>query len=1554
MAAGATPHVQHPGGAGHEDETADQVHHRGGRLAVSILGRIGKIATGLYGAAEAPFGLVKDLATSPFTDDEVDGFLNTIYSSFKDRGGQLFGRALGPEEGVGALFGAVPEPIREPVAFVTEPVMEGLETVYREGISEPISAAITASSLADRPGGGGLAGLFDADNWREGYRIAQDRSPGQAFALAYGTKDIADEAEVNEFAATDTYEMLSGTADAVLRLKLDPTILAGKAGAAVRESRVIRVGETAGDLQRAVHSPQLARFNDALEGLNSAEIRHRFFPDHAHGAPISHFLADAADSDTRLLTAKALMGDTASLDALSIDRADLASQVNRALDVRRSVGYLDNPDGLFAEAAHPVMVQAEAELDALFDTAARQERLDKTVGMMREVPRDRVVDRARSRVTRSDFYQSSPYARPLRRVFTMQPHGIVNLHDTTGDVQLARMLEHSPLPIDRRDALRGEYMAATDPGERLSVLVRAEDEAVTALAKNAGMTVDEVDDVLRQANRSRGRAAEVLKGRKYDGENRSLLHFADDEDGVMHEIPLMVSQEVNLAPLADLDEVRRATTRIGQFRARHPSTDIPEEMLTAFYKVWRPSVLLRVGWPVRVVGDEQLRIIAKIGALAQMRELKTGLRNRLMDRIATVPKQVEAFANAEGLGAGYRAARQVGKEALAERVTTRGGMTIRNYEMQGAFGVPADNANIYKDLSSARASFMAIFGREEDGVLRELRERSGQWRSIGPDEPSYASAWEHAVNNQIGHDQLARKFLEGETVDDAVAWMTGTDEGLAYMNRVKARRSNPRAWASTLKEQVDSYLPDDNLKALALGRKAKAADLARLLPDPSVRPIVHGEILEQATGRSYVTQRLQQILDKGFEKLGAQPTDILSRQPFFDHMYRAEVERLVNVLDEQPGGLTLEHLSERRAVKDTLGFEGTQDDFAMLRQLAGRDDHNLRAYMRQNYGGDVGDLIQMVDGAPQPTRNLIDNYDQIRAALQRAKDEGAEFGEFLPEDYLAVLDRIRPRGGIPAGRLRRVEEQAREYALGETKTLLYDLAEQSDLARMLRFWMPFYGAWQEVITRWSGLAVENPAFIARARLVWNAPEKAGIVTDETGAVVHADGSATNALGERGKAGSERFITLPLPEWVTDIPGLKGVKDQGGVKFSKKAFNLALSGAPGFGPVVQIAANEIVKDRPELEASLKFVLPFGTTQDTKQLLMPAFAKRLSTRAAGEEDRVFRNTVLRLYFDSIVDYNLGKRDDRPTYAEAKRKADAFYNVRLAASWFLPAQPQFTSPYQAYIDAYRALKEKDPETADEQFLERFGPEFFPLTQSLSRSMDGVPPTLEGFAARKKYRDLIEQHPDLGGLIVGSEGAGEFARAVYDSQLASKVKPGGEFYQRESPSFEEASVAPDVRLGWIEYSRAMDLIEAARVQMGLPNLNVKAAAGLLSAKQQLTAALAQKHPDWYSEFSTRDELAFDKRLAGLRTIAADKRLSGRSEIQVLGKYLQARDAIQGVLARREHKSLTASDNADLRTAWDAITGSLIEQDLSFSQLFYRFLERDTLAPSRLPETAA
>jgi hypothetical protein len=1402
---------------------------------VGFIDRIGKIAEGFGGAIQAPFGLVTDLATAPWNDDEdFNGFINTVMSRTKARGGQFLGGQI-------AVAGAFGSPAGVVKRNVVDPALDGVVWAGRELASEPFQTLQYVSERSDPLKGGSPDNVLDRDTWSRGYELANrgDGSPGRNFAYGlFGARLDDDEARKR---AEDTagFGTLSGSLDAAFSLFADPTVVAGKAAGAARLAKLVKPIDESTDLDKVMSSSRFGRFSDAVHAIvteapdtrvAASRIRHQFFPNDTHGAAIATVLAEAEDMPTRTKVLALMMGDGEVLSELRERRADIAGQLARLTGEQSVLKSLD-PENFARVNGGETGDLLRREIDTLYPEADRLARQEQVFGKIRNEPRARVMNEARAKLTRSDFYQRSKFAAPLRVTFNMQAHRLIDLNRADGDVQVSRLLQKSKLDGEQQLRLRGEYMAAQTPGQRQAALIKAEEAAVTSLATDAGMTADELQALLQEANKGRQTAAKLVDSRTYDGEGRSRFRFTDDVDGTTHEVnlPLLVSQEGDVLPLVDMDELRRAIADVRGWRKRFPSDAIPKAMIEGVYKVWKPSVLLRVGWPIRVVGDEQLRIMGKIGALASLKHLHAGISNSManeLDRASAI------VTRAPGVSA-KDAARQRPKNRIGQGTFKAG-----DYELEKAFGAADAQPNVFFDLSSSRDNFNRFVGQQAEEETRKLREATGEWRSISPDEKSYGTAWERAVNQQIGSDQMARQFLQGKTVDDVAKWLRATEEGRAYARRLPYRRANLTAWAGKVAEQVESYtLGNAELKALALKGNAKASDLARVAPDAATRPVVHGEILADALGKGPVAEWFNNTVQGLWKALGSKPSDTLSRHPYFSAVYEAEATRLTGLMD--------------------------------------------------------------------------------RAARKN--------GERLRESDL--LD---------------VQYQAREYALGETKKTLYSLAEQSDLAAMLKFVAPFYNAWQETMTVWAGIAIDNPAYIARLGQVWGAPEAAGIITDEEG---NAVGPGDRPYDSEGNPTSERYVTVRLPRWAKDWPGMESV---GTVKFNKRSFNLMLQGAPGFGPVVQVPVNEIVKDRPDLEKSVKFVLPFGSSQSSLDLFLPSTVKRLQSLARGEEDSAYRNALLRIYATKLVDYNTGKRETKPTYKEAKDETNKFFMLRAVASWVSPAAPGFQTPYQPYIDAYQQLKRSDPTTADEKFLAQYGDEYFPLTQSVTRSRNGIPPTVEAYKAGSKYADIIAEHPELGGLIVGAEGAGGFSRAVYNAQTATPLEPGSDLMQRQTFSPEEFAKQPSIRLGWIKYSKAMSLVEAARVARGLPNLRVKEANDLAVLKKLLTEKIEQEHPEWADKRAVFDRNAMQKRLTGLRELAADDRLAQRSEFQGLQEYFRLRDAVRAALVARGSSggaaSLDAASNQDIAFLWETLIGQITERNLAFGDLHARFLDRDML----------
>ncbi len=528
--------------------------------------------------------------------------------------------------------------------------------------------------------------------------------------------------------------------------------------------------------------------------------------------------------------------------------------------------------------------------------------------------------------------------------------------------------------------------------------------------------------------------------------------------------------------------------------------------------------------------------------------------------------------------------------------------------------------------------------------------------------------------------------------------------------------------------------------------------------------------------------------------------------------------------------------------------------------------------------------------------------------------------------------------------LRQVERNAHRAAIGSVRETLYDMAEYSRFAEAFRYVAPFANATREVITTWAGIALHNPAFVRRIQIAWKAPEKAGWIYDSDGNQVHADGSATSPTGKKVKATEGRFIRTRFPDWAKDVPLLGRIVPDGDVLVNKDSLNTILANPYGTSPVVEVAAARLI-DNAAMETQLKPFFPYGIERSLIKPFLPANVKQ-ALIGAGVDDAARGRAAMQIYWSQVAEYEAnGRQGDKPKMSDAMRAASHMAWVQVLAKTVLPASVRVATPMQPYIDIYKEMQRTDPEHAQENFLDKYGSEFAALTLSMSKSIDKVQPTLEAWKRRGQLADFIAKYPELGAVAVG-EVSDPFNPAVYDKQKRSRV--GGENYdpQRRAITINEAQESPGVTAGWYEFGRGMDAIEAERIRRKLPNLRVKAAEQLATAKQAFVAALAEKYPEWSAEYMKDDPAKYERRMAGMREIVQRLEGSGRRDVEYLGHYLTLRDTIEGMLSQRVARGrsgqLDSSSNRDLLLAWETGVGILNEKSPAFQRLWNRYLDHD------------
>lgn len=393
--------------------------------------------------------------------------------------------------------------------------------------------------------------------------------------------------------------------------------------------------------------------------------------------------------------------------------------------------------------------------------------------------------------------------------------------------------------------------------------------------------------------------------------------------------------------------------------------------------------------------------------------------------------------------------------------------------------------------------------------------------------------------------------------------------------------------------------------------------------------------------------------------------------------------------------------------------------------------------------------------------------------------------------------------------------------------------------------------------------------------------------------------------------------------------------------------------PGFGPFVQIPMKEIFKDNPDLQSTAEKMFPFGPPDDVIDTFLSGGEKRLLSLGQGMDNEEFAsmyNQILQTRWTAMLAgdtpmINFNDPAQQATFLnDVMQETKELAHARVWATLFSPAAPRFSGPYRPYVDAWRVMREQNPEDADKDFISTFGEEFYPMTQSYTKSLAGIPPTTEAYKLSKEFSDLIVRYPTYGGIITGADAGGtlRFSRFAYDRQLETPLYPGSQEKQRERYAPAELIKENRTKLSWIKFAQAMDLIDAAMEERGLPNLRLKAAQDLRTAKSIVVQNLGTENPEWLKEYYTRDPMMWQERISAFTAFTQDPNLMQRGDMQGLAEYLRLRNEMRTVLANNGIASVDSIKAQPYMDGFETAVQDLVSHNLQFADLYHRYLDTD------------
>lgn len=1527
---------------------------------MDIWNRIGDLAKGTrdWGldiglAISSPVKFAWDIATAGWNDrKEYDTFLGTLKQSSID-----FGKNIARP--VGGVLGAI-------------------EATNRNLIREPLSA-VTLFAQRD-------ADMGISDSWKKAWEARNEISFGQALTAQLGGSlsflpddltpkfmdsdfDIYDEKQREEaFNESLMGKGLSGTIDTITQFAGDVSIVGGKLIASKRAAdsakdailalREVRSGIPTTNKLAEKYSRLADDFakNDIAWAQN-----HPWVKGSNNQATVSYLLGTTATKEEALNTMLAVMGDKSGIDLLDeLKRPDIAAPLRIANGEISMSDYkvLLNEESKLINGTTDDMLQFalrtpdEIQADRDFISAwAKHDRYVDTLLGVSETPAisegagglfqgtGRFLATARSVPYHSNavadakltMYQPTPFHKLYYKVTwgaRERPSGVINLNegDSIREVTAVtdRLIQLSkPVPtkgaafltrlqtgtFTTQDGLSyvERYARATTPEARARVINDLEQTGYRIIAAKNGISAEDAQQLFDYHTQLRS-------GKLRESKEEGFLY--DHELNQMIKVPLFESQTANFLPIADFDSID-AVIKQNANALRAIGGSIHDKIaLTS--DLWKAAVLLRLGYPIRNAADSQLRIWATVGAMASLRHAGEGLRD-LVDNTRVAKNR---------LVDNYNAPAKIDYKALKDDLQKSGAEIARLSkevaQLETRVALDPDNADLIGELVVKRKALdttNAVYDSNNVALTKlEQSKVASRKKRIGEQDIELTSS----VDNVDGS-----KY----TVWGAFG---GPNGGL-----FRELNSSQRSFYSILEDYSTIY----GANVASKGRGAvRPGDvnyyqewtnaINETFANAAVpRGLMAGKSVDEVAKELSENKELR-------ARLGLARADsleyVVTAQKFLDNYIPDGYgirEKIMSALPgEEAGKVTEEFL--RNAVRDPNALPIVHGHLL---------DANMNLRPRAISKRITTSLFKYLATVPEDAwaRHplFIDLYEK---SIQK-RFETAEFlkgGKFTREEFADIQYRLT--------------EGARADALKGVKEILYNVERRSNAAHMLRFVSPFFSAQENAIKTWFRIGMDNPAILNRANIVWNAPNRAGLITDENG----------DPVGTTDPLNANNTMWLPIPKALKKLPVIgEGLSSLDQIGISKRSLDVIFQGNPfgvSVGPFAAIPVANVLKLKPELSEVVSFAFPYGPDASLTQFL-PTWMRNSLKAVQGLNNDDYAKTYQLIW---LTEQQKAQEAGTAylTDSQIKSKTDAFYKMRVAANLILPFAPQFESPYRFYMDKWREYSQTYGLGADAKFLEDY-PEYFEFATSLSKNPTGSQATMDDVQNAKRYTDLIADvkgdNSYLVGLITKGSGAAKYNPTAYWWQSETSIAPGTPEKYRGKQDPQEAQQQNAAREGWAKYRRAMAVLDAHLDKRGLTSFQQSGAEDLAAAKQAIIQQLASdidpvtgkptgSPSPWYQDYRDVDGTKGAKTIIGFKKILGNEKFMADNADDPTWKsvalYMKVRDSISASLRGRPSNNIDAKENVDLRMVLDYYVNQLKSGDLEFANIYDRFLSQDRI----------
>ena len=795
--------------------------------------------------------------------------------------------------------------------------------------------------------------------------------------------------------------------------------------------------------------------------------------------------------------------------------------------------------------------------------------------------------------------------------------------------------------------------------------------------------------------------------------------------------------------------------------------------------IFKPLALLKPAWTVKVIGEEQLRLVSR------------GISNG-----AYAPIQMIARVFGRSVG------------------TDEGGKLSKGVDPL----LPSEATGGY--WASDLAYDNALTGINNVRVARRKKVVGARWGAVGRGQPEYNASVVRTVYQMI-NDEIAVKIATIEKAEnltvlqkkeflDIIADQLKNGPYRARLEKVVGDVSHPFHKALTDDEVAKEYVYylraslHQQLGGNVVNKGASAFDWVESLATTKMLDVVASKGL---------------FTTAGGKKLGLNNSAALVKS-------KIKTKKKKKQLEEELGDVDFEKLAN-----DFIAGKVTDEEFTQMAKLFSQSQNEIADAFIGTFYNDLPSITRG-EYAPQfkgeglynktidslfntlmtvPTNKLSRSPAFRRLYWKRvsetieflgkdARDEMIniankslkEFTKYDPKlrGYLNKINKSGysgPKEAITDVNL--YDKMVASDALTQTKKLLYDISERTVIGDSLRFAFPFLEAYLEIFKTWSDITNKSGGknLVNLNKLVQSGSEP-NPLADPTGQRGFFYTNPVNGEEVFAYPGTGLIQKYMFPEFQDT-----GVEAEFPVYVS--SINLVADIMPGIGPIIRVPSSFFRERFPEEGAINQFL--FGDFSPPRNLIeglapFPAWAKKFYSAykqggtGSADLNRLFNNTVIDTYKALI--YAGAIDDSSPEGAEqglelATSYARRIFAIRGVSQLLGPsgsAAPLWTvtdkSGNSLFIESladtyrdYKAANDGDDYEATARFIKEFGLDPTAMLTSKSKSVVARPQTVFAAQWARDNEDLYDDFNSTAFYLTPTDVDAEFSYDAYLNALDS-----------------------------------------------------------------------------------------------------------------------------------------------------------------------------------------